>query len=50
MSDDVGNISLQTATDGTREENSSGIDERSEFDEEKNKSEIVNINFFGDIF
>lgn len=47
MSDDVGNVSLQTTIDETQEENSSGIDERSELDEEKNESEIVNINFLG---
>lgn len=40
MSDGVGNVSLQTATDGTREENISGIVEGSELNEEKNESEI----------
>jgi len=40
MSDGVGNVSLQTATDGTREGNGSGIVEGSELDEEKNESEI----------
>lgn len=48
MSDDVENDSLQTATtEGTQEENRSAIDEESEFDEEKNESKIVNINFLG---
>lgn len=46
MSDDVENDSLQTATtERTQEENRSTIDEESEFDEEKNESKIVNINF-----
>lgn len=51
MSDDVENDSLQTAmTERTQEENRSTIDEESEFDEEKNESKIVNINFLVFIF
>lgn len=51
MSDGIENASLQIATtEETREENRSAevaIDEGSEFDEEKNESEIVNINLLG---
>lgn len=50
MPDDVENSSLQTATtEGTRTDGSaeSAIDEGSEFDEEKNESEIVNVSITG---
>lgn len=48
MPDGVENSSLQTATiEGTREDSlaEAAINERTELEEEKNESEIMNVNF-----
>lgn len=48
MPDGVENSSLQTATiEGTREDSlaAADIDGRAELEEEKNESEIMNVNF-----